>query len=75
MLILLFFIFTPFFKINFFIIVFFLETIYWILIVQSFLQRSYPVFFLRIVCFSAIERATFFSILISFLSKNKIDFF
>ena len=66
----------PLININFFILVFFLEIVYWITISQNFIIRIYPIYYIRVICFSAIERASLFSILISIISKIKNnDFF
>ena len=65
----------PLININFFILVFFLEIVYWVVISQNFIIGIYSIYYIRVICFSAIERALFFSILISILSKIKNDDF
>lgn len=62
----------PYINLNSFLFVFFLEVLYWLLIIQNLIFSFLPLLLsLRIISFSAVEGATLFSFVISFISKIK----
>lgn len=69
-------IFIPFLKLNLFVFIFFLEVLYWQLLIINLICPFYPLLIsLRIISFSAVEGATLFSFVIFFISKIKKKIF
>nr|CAX68864.1 NADH dehydrogenase subunit 4L [Diplosoma listerianum] len=66
----------PFMNLNSFLFVFFLEVLYWLLIIQNLIFSFLPLLLsLGIISFSAVEGATLFSFVMSFMSKLKKKIF